>query len=57
MKQNNYTELSAYSINNIYNKNDAPDPPDPKSAFFQDFPGIYTPTCVEENVVKEIMGQ
>ena len=34
MKQNNSIELLSYSFNNIYNKNDPPDPLDPKPGFF-----------------------
>ena len=29
MKQNNFTELSGYSVDNIYSKNVSPDPLDP----------------------------
>ena len=37
MKQNNSTELSGFSYNNIYCKNDPPDPLDPKSRCFPDY--------------------
>ena len=40
MKQNNATELSGYSFDNIYNKNGPPDALDPKSVFFARFPGF-----------------
>ena len=39
MKQNNSTELLAYSFNYIYSNNDPPDPLDPNSAIFLDFMG------------------
>ena len=42
MEQNHSAELSGYSFQNIYNKNDHPDPLDPKSHFFLDFPGFST---------------
>ena len=37
MKQNNSTEPLGYYFNNTYNKNDLPDPLDPKSAIFPRF--------------------
>ena len=40
MRQENSTELSGYSFNNIYNKNDSPDPLDAKIAFVHGFPGF-----------------
>ena len=38
MKQNSSTELSGSSFLKIYNKNAPPDPLDPKSGIFPDFP-------------------
>ncbi len=40
MKQNNSTEFSGHSFNNVYNKTDPPPqaPQDPKSAIFPGFP-------------------
>ena len=41
MKQNNTTELSAYSFNNIYNKHSPQDPLDPKSVMSQVVSGFF----------------
>ena len=40
MKQNNSTEFSGLSSNNIYNKSEPPNPLDPKSLIFPGFPAF-----------------
>ena len=54
-KQSNYTEFFGYSFKNIYNRNDLPDPLDPKSSILTGFRGFSIGACSESEMVSVLV--